>query len=217
MGVKLAIATLSNRHVCPQFMYDLNALTAHLPANGIKGVNLVNSQLLGKRNASELCAARHEIFTEVVKRGFTHLILFDDDTGFPVDICDTLFAHGKQVVGVNTAKKNVKPGANIYTALDLNGQPMQSIGKRNLEEASAIGMGTLLIDVSVLRNIPLPWFEVRWDEALQQHISETRYFTRKLRAHGVKLWIDHGLSHRIDHIGDQAFNYAFYSQINRVG
>lgn len=210
MGVRLAIGVCTNRHVCPQFMDDLVALSGHLNTHGIKGVNLVTSQIYRKKNASDLCAARHEILTESIKRGFTHLLWLDDDGGFPADLLDHLFAPGKQVIGVNTPKKNVRPGGNIYTALDLNGQFMESLGKQGVEEAGAIGMGVMLLDLSVMKSIPLPFFEVVWDHAGQDYVSETRYFSKKLRAHGVRLWVDHGLSHRTDHVGDLAFNYQFY-------
>lgn len=209
MGVKLAIGICSNRHVVPQFMYDLHAMCGYLESTGIKGVNLVQKNIISRGNASALCASRHAILTEAIKRGYTHLLWLDDDSGFPANMLDLLFSHGKSVVGVNTAKKNATE--NFFTALDINGQLLNSLGRGDLVECSAIGMGVLLIDLSVLKNIPMPYFEELWIADQQDYQSETRYFSRKLRAHGVKLWCDNRLSQSIGHWGDQNFNYQYYT------
>lgn len=211
MGVKLLIGICANRHEHPQFRDAYGAMCSHLGQRGIKDINMVESQVASQLNASELCTARQDIIVKGMKAGFTHILFIDNDSTFPPNLCDYLFSHGKDVVGVNTCRKNSR--GNIYTALDMEGKPLESMGKQTLVEVSAIGMGILLVSTRALSSVPLPHFEVLWDSQLQCHQSETRYFSRKLRKCGIQLWCDQMLSHICGHMGDQNFNYSYYQSI----
>lgn len=194
--MKLAIATCSTRDWKPHFGVCLAGLVGYVLTNGIKDDKLEQFDLLTRSNCSNLCNGRASILEEAIERGFTHVLLLDDDGAFPPSIVDDLARHKKSVVGANLPHKTLdSPG----TALGMDGQPLKADG---LQEVVAMGLAAVLIDLSVVKDLPKPWFEVRWVPQLSQVCGEDFYFINLLRSKGVQVFVDQDFSRQCSHVGD---------------
>src|SRR6185295_11500380 len=88
------------------------------------------------------------------------------------------------------------------------GIPVFSRGKTGLEKVWRVGSGILLIDLALVRDIPKPWFEVRWSDKHNQFVGEDWYFLKKLEeaGHG-DFYVDHDLSNSVEHVGDFSYGH----------
>lgn len=197
--MKLAIAICSTRDWKPHFGVSLVGLVGHVIAGGVKNEKLEQFDLLTRSNCSNLCNGRASVLEEAIERGFTHVLMLDDDGSFPPDIIDELAKHKKQVVGANLPHKTLdSPG----TALGMDGKPVVGDG---LQEVVAMGLAIVLIDLSALKKLQKPWFETRWIPQMNQVCGEDFYFITSLRKEGVQVFVDQDLSRKCGHIGDFAF------------
>lgn len=197
--MKLAIAICSTRDWKPHFGVSLAGLVGYVIANGVKDNKLEQFDLLTRSNCSNLCNGRASVLEEAIERGFTHVLMLDDDGAFPANVIDDLAKHKKQIVGANLPHKTLdSPG----TALSLNGQPVIGDG---LQEVVAMGLAIVLIDLSVVKDLPKPWFEARWIPQMNQVCGEDFYFITSLKKAGVQIYVDQDLSRSCGHIGDFAY------------
>ena len=206
--VKLSIGRCSNRAIISHAAHDYDKLVAHIVTKGIKGKTLTGLDLANESNCSLLPKGRQMLLQHAIDAGMTHLLMLDDDMGFPCDLVDRLFAHNVQAVGVNGVAK--KRDAMKLTATNLQGDKIQSHELSGLTEVSMMGLAVFLLDLSVIKNINEPWFEIKWNPFTKDYNGEDIYFTNKLRTQDVKIYCDNDLSKEIDHWGDIAFNYKMY-------
>lgn len=194
--MKLAIAICSARDWKPHFGVALAGLVGFVMANGVKDEKLEQFDLITRSNCSNLCNGRASVLEEAVERGFTHVLTIDDDGTFPANVLDDLFKHKKPFVAANLSHKSLD---SFGTALGMDGQPVKGDG---LQEALAAGLALALIDLSAIKDIPKPWFELRWIAEMKQVCGEDFYFIHKVRASGVKVYVDQDLSRQCGHVGD---------------
>lgn len=195
--VKLAISIPSARDWKPRFGSSLVGLVRHLTKTGVDfDINIM-------AGASILPRARQLAIGWARSIKATHLLCLDDDMQFPMDIADRLLAHDKEIVACNYVSK-VTQRALIH---GLDGQLLTSEGRSGLEEVGWVGFGVILIRMACLDNINPPFFEQIWNPERQDFIGEDFYFCKKVREHGVKIYVDHSASQAVGHIGDQAFGF----------
>lgn len=156
-------------------------------------------------NQSSLPASRQSHIDHALKSGYTHAFLCDDDQEFPKDTIIRLLSHQKPIVCANICQKT--PYRISGVCLDDDGKRIDSTGRKGLEQISYGTLGCTLLDLSYVRNIPRPHFEVKWLESASRYMGEDHYFFQKLGLAGVEFWLDHDLSQEVYHIGD--FPYGF--------
>lgn len=204
MNVRLYISIPSNRPWQARFGISLALLLARLSGQGIKGHVLKENFLSALGQASNLSLTRQKFADDVLNKGFTHWLSLDDDMSFPADIIDRLIAHDKDLVAVNSRHKMPE----IRGTLEgMDRKPVNSTGKRGLEEVNAIGGAIWLLRASALARVTRPCFCVPWDDNRQTYISEDRFFSLRLSEAGVKLYCDHDVSQEIGHVGDVEFKF----------
>lgn len=199
--MKLAIAICSARDWKPHFGVTLAGLIGHVSSQGIKNTKLEQFDLIIRSNCSNICNGRHSVIDEAIERGFTHILMLDDDHTFPVDILDRLCAHKKQAVGLNFPSKSFGSSGHAITA---DGKHVKGPG---LREVVAAGLGLFLIELEPLKTIPKPWFEMRWIPGHRTG-GEDFYFFTILRKHGVKIYVDQDASKGCGHVGDHEYRLA---------
>ncbi len=155
------------------------------------------------QGTSVLPRARQLAIQDAINGGFSHILMLDDDMAFPADLLVKMLEHEKDIVGINYCRKN--PAGATPMACGLDGVVITSKDKSGLEEVGWIGFGAVLINLQIMKDIPLPWFEVRWMEEKQDFLGEDFYFCMKLRGMGAKIYIDHDISNKCAHIGDFPF------------
>ena len=202
--VKLFLSVASVRDWKPQFGASLSGLIFNLFNNHLGG-RLHSMDMKTAMQCSCLSMARELGLREATERGFTHWLCLDDDMAFPMDIVERLLAHDKSVVAANYRKKDA---FNIVgVACDENAQPIDSSNKSGLEKVDFTAFGLVLIKIADVKCVEEPHFEVVWNPATRTYWTEDMVFSAKLKKAGVDIWLDHDLSHDIQHIGDFAHQF----------
>lgn len=224
--MKLAVLTPSARDPKWKFLQSIDQMRIYIQTHGINGVKLERLEFMTAPQCSLLSHGRQTILDDALAGPSTHAVFVDDDMRFAPNILDPM---GKSmaeinakaakvtevcaVIGANALRKGLPPrdmkgtaDGMMFTAATMDGFIMSSHKKIGYEEARDTGMGFVLIDLNAIRSVPKPHFEVMWDESEQDYVGEDRYFMRKLRAGGLRIFIDHDASALIGHIGD--FDYS---------
>jgi hypothetical protein len=173
-------------------------------------------------SCSMLTQSRHKLVAEAVLWGADYMLWMDADHIFPPDAFARLWARNQVAVGCNYARR-CSPTAPTASGFDDNGKKalvyttQEKAEANEIEEVAHLGFGLCLIDMRVfdlLQNkaeeegkdsfLPLFHFEVDGSTV----IGEDVYFFDKLRAAGVKVFVDHGLSWEVGHIHESIITNA---------
>lgn len=206
-AVKVAICIPSNGTWHTDFGMSLTRMCVYVATELFENSQQREVIVLDKRT-SVLPRSRQESLEDAIYQGCTHALFLDSDQAFPHDTLHRLVAWKKPVVACNIA---VKTNPSFPTARARGatcfGVPITSEApKVGLEKVWRIGCGIMLIDLSVLKDVPKPWFEIHYSVANSQFIGEDWYFIGKVEQAGHDVFVDHGLSREIGHIG--YFNYT---------
>lgn len=215
--MKLAVLTPSSRDPKWKFVQSIDQMRIYIQGHGVGGKPLERLEFMTAPQCSLLPHGRQTILDDAMAGPSTHALFIDDDARFSPDILDgmvTVMDYTKcAVVGTNMLRKGLPPAdmkgtadGMMFTAATLDSFVMSSHKKQGHEEARDTGMGFVLLDLEQIRKIPKPHFEILWDEKERDYVGEDRYFMRKLRAAGLKIFIDHYASAKVGHIGD--FDYS---------
>lgn len=160
---------------------------------------------------------------QAMKNGSDYLFFVDDDMIFPKDTLEKLMVHTKEVVGVNSPKKELVEivGTN-YTVrgsignttvglLDKDGgykDPGKYPGfemelPKELFKAYFVGTGVMLIDMKVFEKLEKPYFKHEMNDEGLVICGEDGYFCKKVRQAGIDVWCDPTI--KIGHIGDYEY------------
>lgn len=194
---KVYIAIPSCRDWKPHFGASLCGLIRKATLDGI------DIELNAMMGTSVLPKAREGALRHAIALGFTHILFLDDDMAFQPSLLGDLLSAQKDVVGVNYVSKSMQNQKQMVH--DLDGEPVSSKDKIGLEEIGWLGFGAVLISLAAVKNIEAPLFEMRWMPERNDFIGEDYYFCGKVRAHGVKIYVDHDTSRHVGHVGDFVF------------
>lgn len=159
----------------------------------IKGSILPRSRLRGLKAAKEA--------------GVTHLLFVDSDHTFPPDMLHQLLRHGKDVVAANCVTKTIPscPTAR-KKSIDPKGDLVYSDeGTVGLERVWRVGTGVMLLSKKAFMQIPHDAFGMPFLEAIDDYQGEDWTMCAALEKAGVPIYVDHGLSKQVGHVG--MFNY----------
>ena len=206
--MRLFVSVSSVRDWKPQFGNSLLALSHRVTSKGVKGQKLEGFMIRAQMQASCLSGSRQKSLDLAIEGGFTHWLSLDDDMVFPADIVDRLAVHGKDVMTANYCRK--VPGKIEGVYQDLKGEIIDSGRRTGIEQIAWMGGGMFLADLSKIKPIPKPHFEVVWSEEKQDYFDQDMVFSGKIRHHGVEIWCDHEASKTIGHVGDYEFRFKDY-------
>lgn len=160
---------------------------------------VVNAQI------SILPKGRMQLVQEAMKRDATHILFLDCDARFPTHTLAQLLAHDVDFVACNAVNRSFPcvptsrhaPGHVVWTEPDSYG----------LEEIrDHVGLHTALIKMDVFKRIPQPWFAIPYLMQMTEYQGEDVWFCHKCLEAGVKVYVDHDLSHASRHVG--TFDYT---------
>lgn len=212
--MNLFVSIPSNRDWKGKFGASMAGIYTHMMANGVAGYKLTNFYMSALGQASCLNVARQKFLDDMIAGEYTHWLSLDDDMTFPVDLVSRLASHNKDVVAINARHKTDEIKGSL---VGFDDAPINSFGKTGLEEVKSMGGAIFLAKIDAFRDIPKPHFETIWMPEANDYLSEDRYFSGKLSAHGVKIYCDHDSSQLVKHIGDYEYGWADIKQpIGRV-
>lgn len=193
--VKLAVSVCSNRPMEPRcalaFGMMLHYLTAFQVPFGV----------ITRMQASLLPQARQECLDEAVADGCSHQLWWDDDIEPPAD-CALRMLHAMKLnpeIDVLAANYARKQETLHYTCEGLDGEECVSADRQGVEEIDKCGMGLMMVKLDNIRKTRAPHFEVVWNAEHRKYQGEDRYFTKKLREAGLRIFVDHGISNWVQH------------------
>lgn len=147
---------------------------------------------------------RNTLAKASIAMGATHILWLDNDMVFPEDMIERLYSHGKPIVaaGYSQRKEPCKPVAArdsvwVYTEEDSTG----------LEKVDFVGMGAMLVEAEVYKNLPEPWHTLGWNPEKNTMVGEDVFFCRKAAQIGADVYLDHDLSKELGHVGYRTFTF----------
>jgi hypothetical protein len=175
-------------------------------------------------SSSDLPLSRTRLLQQAIGWQARFALWLDTDHVFPPQSLLRLLAHGLPLVGLNQARRT-EPTGPVVTRLRSDGslehvwttEELAKAGK--VEEVAHVGLAFTLLDMNVLHQVKAHvekgegwanWepFERRRDPASGALMGEDASFMAQLREAGVKIWVDHGLSWQVGHIGERVFTNA---------
>lgn len=176
-------------------------------------------------SSSMLTEGRHRLAAEAVNAGADYLLWADADHVFPPEALCRLWAHGKDIVGVNYPRRS-KPTAPTAARGEMADGAKQLVYTTAenaeagvIERVDHLGFGLCLMRTSVFDALqlqaetegrgsfmPLFLFEPTPDHRTM--VGEDVYFFNKCRRAGIDVWCDHALSWQVGHVAKQILTNA---------
>jgi GT2 family glycosyltransferase len=201
--MNVAICIPARDTVCTGFAHDLAILASRwfseLPSGSGFNIHTVSGTLIADQ--------RMKLVLMAIKSGADYVLFLDSDMRFPSDTLHRLIVRDADIIAANypTRRKPVKTVAfSDFKKLECIYTDDDSVGT---QEVDAVGMGCMLIKTSVFKKLPIPWFDVKYEQDLKAHVGEDMYFCHLAKKHGLKVYIDHDLSKRIRHIGSYEYTH----------
>lgn len=208
-GIKLALCIPSAGEWKADFGFCFAQMCVYI-ASALFEEGQSREAIIVDKRTSMLPRSRQECLEDALMQDCTHALFLDTDQAFPMDTAHRLIRWKKPIVACNIA---LKMNPSFPTARAKNhtafGVPIYSNGPHSpvgLEKVWRVGAGVMLIDMSIMRSIPKPWFEICYSAKSGQFVGEDWYFVGKAEEAGHECFIDHELSRQIGHVGN--FNYT---------
>lgn len=204
MDTKIAISIVTNRYIKPQTVKSLSDLLLET-TNDVTVIIATQGYTIAENRTYAVIQAK--------KQNCTHILFIDDDMEFPANTLDTLLAHKKEIVGVNSQSRTLPLSTTVALLKDGEYWPHDQVPgyyqmPEELFECYSVGMGVALIDMKVFDEIDLPWFHFETHENGKVMVGEDAWLCKQMRDKGMKIWCDPSIE--IGHIGE--YNYALYNQ-----
>jgi hypothetical protein len=195
--MNLAICIPSTGEMPVQCAVDLATLTTSVfidPVPGLEGFGIMH------RCSANLAESRNTLVDDAIEKGHTHILWLDDDIGYPPHLLKKLASHNKPIIGCNYYKRQY-PLEPTGSDMEFNHLEMGE----GLEEVSVLGLGAILMDVEVFKQIEYPYFYFAHDPNNRRLIGEDMFFFAKCREKGIPTYVDHDLSKQLKHYGMHAY------------
>jgi hypothetical protein len=148
---------------------------------------------------------RTELVKHALENEATHILWLDSDMRFPKEVLNRLLAHGESIVGANYSTR--RPPITPTAAHPNNEHEYTTPESTGLVEVTRMGMGCMLVDMKVYRDMPAPWFALGFVPSVNDFVGEDVFFCQKAKSLGFPVLVDHDLSKDIVHLGE--FPYQF--------
>jgi hypothetical protein len=193
--LKVALCIPVHGMTAAKFTYSLARLVAHSTRSGLTVETFMVSSAM-------LPHSRNLLAAKAIKWGAKYILWLDADHTFPPNGLARLIDHGKAVVGCNYARRLAPggPTASIPTR-------QEDVEARRVSPVDHLGLGFCLVDTAAIEQIEGPLFKFE-DGPDGEPIFEDVYFCRRLREHGIEIFVDHALSWEIGHIGEEVKTLA---------
>ena len=171
----------------------------------IKGSLLSTSRLNGLKAAKSLDAS--------------HLLYIDSDHTFPPDMLHKLLRWKKDVIAANCCTKSIPSmtTGRLFNPDDPQGTPVFSDEEKRgtIEKVWRIGTGVMLLSKKAYMQIPHSAFHIKYMPDADTYQGEDWTLCEALERAGVPIYVDHGLSIEVGHVGNFTYTHDYVGQIIR--
>ena len=211
--MKVAICLPCRDMVNTGFAYDLARMMAQWSA---KYVNQGHQLLIFNSQGTLIVNQRADLARNAVEAGADYILWLDTDMRFPKDTLERLLNHKKPIVAANYATRRL-PVDTVAFRLHESGawDTVKTGDKSGLEKVEAVGMGVMLMDTKILKEMPKPWFSITYHQDSDQYSGEDIFFCYKAGKMGYEVLIDHDLSKEVKHIGSFEFGHEHVDAIEQ--
>ena len=151
---------------------------------------------------------RTAIVDQALSQDASHVMFIDNDMVFPPNGITTLLSHKKEIVGANYSERRL-PLVSTVKFADSNGILQDVDGDdipKTLFPCYALGTGFMLIECSVFKKIPKPWFfyeSYTHTDGVTTEMTEDVYFCKKAKEYGYTVYCDPTI--HLGHIGSYQY------------
>ena len=140
----------------------------------------------------------------------THVLWIDSDMIVPPDSAQRLLSHRVDVVAGNYVTRQYPHKTVAYSKFnDWNSYVTHdSASMDTLTRVDAVGMGCILMRMSVFDRLTKPYFQTQWVPETNDHMGEDFTLCSKLKMIGCEVLIDNDLSRSLQHLGTFAFTHG---------
>lgn len=200
--IKLSILVPTREMVHSQFSYCLAQL--------LRTTSEVNLDTYLFFDSSTILLNQRENLIEKAKEINSDYVLWlDSDMMFPSTTAIRLLQHNKDIVACNYMKRTKPLKTVAYKDITDWDSWLKLEPYDDLVKVEGVGMGCMLMKMSVFDSISKPYFEFTYSHETKSWHGEDFFLQKKLRESGHEIYIDTLLSMEIKHIG----LYAYGNQI----
>jgi choline kinase len=149
--------------------------------------------------SSVICEARTQLTKLCLENNHTHTLWLDSDMHFPSTIFENLISHKKEIVAA-TYSTRYAPYRNVAFT-DKENMNTRLEATQGLHKVWAVGMGCMLVDNEVYKQIPKPWYSHYYNKLEDSFSGEDIYFCDNCYNHGIDVYVDASASQKLSHFG----------------
>jgi hypothetical protein len=210
--ISIGLALPSKDEWTADFGLSVTMMCLAIQKHPFAGYRTQGLEIMNMRS-SLLPQLRQNLLRDALKHKHTHVLFIDSDQAFPAQLAHMLARHHKPVIGCNIATKNqgnsiptarAKPGPDEW----WGGHQIFSHGKTGIERVWRVGFGVMMIDLSIFKTIPKPWFGTRYlPEPIDDFVGEDWFFCEVMDEHNIPIYVEHEASLLVDHIGSWRYGH----------
>lgn len=188
------------------FAYNLIQLVNHCHLTGVKSHVMMET-------GSLISQQRQHLAEEALKLNPDFILWLDSDMMFPLNTIEILSRHNLPIVACNYSTRSDPLKGVAYKSIgDWDSWIDSGTEMGNTTVVEGTGMGCMLVKPDVFRAMEKPWFDIRYNDKLGDHIGEDFYFCTKAADCGYDIVIDNVLSREIRHLGVMPFDLSRVSR-----
>ena len=197
--IRLAICVPARDTVHAGFALSLAKISSYLTKENIEHTIIFN---LG----SVIPQQRNTLVDEALEWNATHILWLDSDMHLPASVATTLLSHNKEIVA-GTYSTRVAPYRSTAFCNPDN-LDIRLNEKTGLHQVWGVGMGCMLVNTQVYKNLGKPWHQYLYNLDTQDLSGEDIYFCKCTNDAGFEVYIDVDLSNNIAHYGTKSFRLS---------
>lgn len=198
LPIKLSILVPTRDTVHSHFAFCLSQLIKTTTQNGIDTYLFFDSSTILLNQRTNLIKKAQEVNSDYV-------LWLDSDMMFPSTTALRLLNHNKDIVACNYMKRTKPQNTVAYKDITDWESFLPLTPQEELVPVEGIGMGCMLMKMSIFENLDKPYFRFIYKEKTDDWHGEDFDILERFRKLGHTVYVDCLLSVEIKHLGTQAF------------
>lgn len=199
-----------------EFAVSLIGLIGYFLNNKIQGYNKHNIRVVNIKS-SLLPKSRLDGLKAAKAINATHLLYLDSDHSFPPYLLNRLLKWGKDIMAINCVTKSIPSTttARFFNPDDPQGIPVYSDERLagTIDKVWRVGTGVMVLSRKAYMQIPHAAFTVKYMPEADTYQGEDWTMCEALEKAGVPIYIDHGMSRQVGHVGNLNYTHDYIGQI----